>query len=436
MKKKFCRGFLALTFTLLCLKIPAQQALKIGETLPESFWTTPLQVVNHPEKTITLDKDRGKLILLDFWNTWCSGCLLGFPKMEALQKEFGDRMKILAATSQDRATLEKFFATKNGQRFKNIVSVTGEPRLKQYFPHEGVPFIVWLKDGKLLNTTDGDQVTKEAIAAVMTGKNDVLQTVIHHKGEGPLMISDNLQLERDFLLSGYTFFGRGRLRAMGFGTNFHRNGNEVYGRQFYNLRLVEIYSAIADEIFRNQSQVFKPNRMISELQDDALFINKDKNHQYIYTYDFILPQNRALNLYPAMLQTLNFYAPVTGTIEKRMQSCLVLSKAGKTERLLATGGPLEFNLRPAGGFIKNANMYDFVNFINGLPDMQLPILDETGIIGKVSLQLGDISTLPSLKKELAKHGLQLTEATKEIDMLIMRDKEQAPGAGSLTNQKK
>ena len=159
MKKKFCRAFLALTFTLLCLKIPAQTALKIGEPLPETFWITPLQVVNHPDKTITLEKDRGKLILLDFWATWCAACLKNFPKMEELEKQFEGKLKVIPVTKENHAVLNKFFASKNGQRYKNLESVAADKILSQLFPYTAIPFIVWIKDGKLISTTDAEQVT-------------------------------------------------------------------------------------------------------------------------------------------------------------------------------------------------------------------------------------------------------------------------------------
>ena len=86
MKNKFCREILFLAFlALLFLQLPAQQkALKIGDTIPEEIWTTPLPMGNSPEKTTTLAKDRDKLILLDFLATWCGSCLKNFPKMEEL----------------------------------------------------------------------------------------------------------------------------------------------------------------------------------------------------------------------------------------------------------------------------------------------------------------------------------------------------------------
>lgn len=156
MKNKFCREIFSLAFlALLFLQTSAQQkALKIGDVIPEKVWMTPLSVANAPQKTMELDKDRDKLILLDFWATWCGSCLKNFPKMEALEKQFEGKLKVLPVTGEDLATLNKFFASKNGQRFKNLISVAGDPFLSKIFPHYAIPFIVWIKDGKVLNTTD------------------------------------------------------------------------------------------------------------------------------------------------------------------------------------------------------------------------------------------------------------------------------------------
>ncbi|RZM15788.1 MAG: TlpA family protein disulfide reductase [Pedobacter sp.] len=216
MKNKFCRDAISLTFmTMLFLQIPAQQKpLKIGDPLPDQVWMSKLSIINAPEKTMELSKDRDKLILLDFWNTWCSACLKAFPKMEALQEQYGDRLKIVAVSSQDRPTLEKFFATKNGQRFKNVQSVTDDQLFKKLFPHVGVPFIVWIKDGKLLNTTDGEQVNEKTIGELLAGSGtSSLQTVVQRDEEGPLLISPDLALEKEFALSNYVFFGKGRMRG-------------------------------------------------------------------------------------------------------------------------------------------------------------------------------------------------------------------------------
>lgn len=114
------QGIYVLAFTLVAAITPFAQnkSLKIGDSLPESFWTTSLQVVNHPQKTIDLSEDKNKLILIDFWSTWCSACLMCLPKIESLQQKFGNKVKILPVSSQDKVALDKFFSSSNGKNIK------------------------------------------------------------------------------------------------------------------------------------------------------------------------------------------------------------------------------------------------------------------------------------------------------------------------------
>ncbi len=41
---------------------------------------------------------RGKVVLLNFWATWCTACVAEIPELIALQKEAGDRIKIFGVT--------------------------------------------------------------------------------------------------------------------------------------------------------------------------------------------------------------------------------------------------------------------------------------------------------------------------------------------------
>ena len=222
MKNKFCREILSLIFmTLLFLQMPAQQkVLKIGDPVPEEIWTTTLSMVNSPEKTATLAKDRDKLILLDFWATWCSACLLSFPKMEALQEKFADQIKIVGVTDQNRGTIDQFFASKNGQRYKKTQSVIEDKIFSQLFPHKGIPFIVWIKDGKVLNTTDAEQVNEEAISAILNGGNGDLQTIVQLSRERPLMLSERFDTQKNVTLLNYSFMSKGYLPEIGGGGTF------------------------------------------------------------------------------------------------------------------------------------------------------------------------------------------------------------------------
>lgn len=430
MKNIFCRAFLSLFLTFLAFTtgLAQNKSLTIGEALPESIWSTPLQIVNHPQKTMTLNQDKDKLILLDFWNTWCSSCLANFPKMEELQKQFGDKIKIIPVSNQDRPTLEKFFATKNGQRYKQVVSVAGDKIFHQLFPHRGVPYIVWIKDGKLLNTTDGAQVTEKTIKELLGGESSSLQTVVQRGRERPLMLSEDFDQEKGISMLSYSILFKGRIRGMGFGSGFHRSGQTAYGRQFTNLSLLEIFSAITDEIFQKQKQAFNKKRIIIEVKDPKPLENpKDEQGNIVeanlYSYEFIVPLSEADSLYPLMLKNLSQFTDYSADIEKRKVKCLVLKRTSTVDKLKTKSTATRFSFSVSKTDLQNTSVYALVNNLNALPFIPYPIVDQTGYKTNIDLRMGKIEDLKALRKELLLYDVDLVEEEQELDMLIIKDKE-------------
>src|SRR3546814_10480554 len=85
------------------------EPLQIGDTIPEYLWHLPLQVVNHfkGRETITLNDFRGKLIIPDFWATWCGSCVTDMPKIDELRHEFIEKANIFTITFEDSARIDR-----------------------------------------------------------------------------------------------------------------------------------------------------------------------------------------------------------------------------------------------------------------------------------------------------------------------------------------
>jgi thiol-disulfide isomerase/thioredoxin len=52
-------------------------------------------------KGVTLESSRGKVILLNFWATWCGPCRAEIPELVALQNRYKDRLRIIGLVVDD-----------------------------------------------------------------------------------------------------------------------------------------------------------------------------------------------------------------------------------------------------------------------------------------------------------------------------------------------
>lgn len=57
-------------------------------------------------KTVTLSQLRGKVVLLDFWATWCSPCRLAIPHLNNLYKTHRERELEIIGLSLDKGSPE------------------------------------------------------------------------------------------------------------------------------------------------------------------------------------------------------------------------------------------------------------------------------------------------------------------------------------------
>ncbi len=83
--------------------------IKVGEPAPD-FVTRDLA-----DREVTLTALRGqKIVLLDFWATWCGPCRMAMPSLQALHDELKDRgLEILGVNlGEDREQVEHFIKRK------------------------------------------------------------------------------------------------------------------------------------------------------------------------------------------------------------------------------------------------------------------------------------------------------------------------------------
>ncbi len=439
--------------------------VKIGDTIPEAIWKMPLQVINHPQgkKIITLNEYRNKkLIILDFWATWCSPCVASLDNGVLIYNKHRNEMMLLPVASFDIPTnpMAENLMKEKGWRVPSVFD-QDQFLYKHVFPPptgSGIPHMVWIKDGRVLAVPGTEYATEENIIKAIRGEklNMVMDTTNYLPLDytRPLFVKNNGETSLYFKNPPYAVISR-YVPGHGTGrkTEFLRVGDTSI--------LVSVNRKLQDLLFDAYHEWIFPKLdsktgiiwQISDSLRKRLFNGPryDVNHLlanemawkdwltkntygYNLRYPKPIPEKKAYNFMQQDLSKLfGPYFNLTFKIAsaaKHTYAVLRLMDTKEKSIALLKHRTNRTGIEQVKDNVKYYNEHYQQVFLtllsNSLHGLTIPaIIDSTGISPDLRIDFMLPKKLPdnvvSLNRELKRYGLILTIKTEFVPVLVVRE---------------
>ena len=400
--------------------------LRVGDSLPNFLIPN---LINSNGRPVHSRDFRDRLLLIDFWSVTCSGCVAAMPKMSALQKQFGDRIKVLPVTQEDREKVAAFWKSSSYTKNLTLPSVVEDTLFSAYFHHRYLPHEVWVYKGKVIGITGADYVDAVSVQKVLSGERRTwpLKNDFYNFDQRQILFTvDSTQLSPDaapeyVAMSGYRsgVNSDGLSGGMGIVRDSVKRTVRLY---LINTALYTAYVLLSNNAGEIRKMIrptvgLSPNQMVWEVADRDRFEYRGKamsgyQQDWIpvnsFCFESLHPDTgqNDQEVYRKGMKELNELLGLNVRWARRKEIVYVLKKNGplSNAQVLKTG----------------LNALSLVNGLNQNENSPY-IFEESGsevLLPEGLLQLKDLT---ELDKALIPYGLRLEKQEREVDKLVFAE---------------
>lgn len=398
--------------------IPTPAEIQIGSPVPDEVLLNIFGQGNPPLKISSL---KGKVIIMDFWASWCSPCLAAFPKNELLQEKFLEEVQFINVGYESLQTVNKTYTSKYGNKKSGFIWLAGDKHFVKMFPHTYLPHYVWIdKNGIYRAATEGSDLTEENIQNAIAGDFSKLRQKTDKAMNLEKKIGATGQVLFSTTLGGYVEGGEAVSRTLP-PDSLHGPRAEILNYSLFGLYL---------KAYQNMEFFNRKNTQL-EIADSSGFTSKLRGRDYLdwlaegHGYNWRVQVPTGANLYLYMQAQLALMFPqYHASVELRNKESWVLIRTSKNDKIASKGG------KPANSF--SGNSIELVNVpirallnplkVKFMSKSDLFLVDETRYSGTVDMSIhADLSNMEEINKALATYDLQFIKKVVPNKLLIIKE---------------
>ena len=389
MRTRLLVTLLLITYTL----FTHAQALKVGDNLPNYQLKS---VVNYKTDSLNFKDTKGKILIIEFWGTWCSPRIPALQHLDEIRNKFPDDVFVVGISDDSKERLTKFLT----KRAVNIpLASETDLKLNGMFPFNVVPHTIIVdKNGKIIAITSPNEITEEKIREIIVGKNPTFKPKQDKEFDSRIDYfgadeSTDYSITQKAFIQGFPSFS-------------------TRGKGVFKDRRISCVNLSPQSILQLAFKKSSETTIVNLPKEKKSFLPEN-----LYCFDIIVKDSDKANLYKIMQAEAMKLLGMKANIEKRTVDVYVLQKVAD---ILKESTKKEPSGESSGKGIKSENLeMDFlVNFLAN--NLQKPVVDETNLKGKYDINFEYAEEDPnSLKKALESLGLRISKEKREVEMLII-----------------
>ncbi|WP_158797412.1 FKBP-type peptidyl-prolyl cis-trans isomerase [Pedobacter sp. L105] len=404
--------------------------LTLGDNLPE---ITINKIINSNLQSFKTSDFKNQLLIIDFWETTCSGCVASLPRYDTLQHQFNYKIKILPVTDEPGTLTVNFWRRNKYTKNVHLPSVIEDKVFSLYFPHKSIPHEVWVNKGKIIAITSSEYVDAYHIKKVLNDeKVDWPLKYDFYSFNGSkqsLFILDSNQVDVKSTAVKYSAISdyREKVNSEGFsgGAGVIRDANSKTVRAYflnqpiYTSYIQSFAKIVSMDSLVKPSYLVDPNQIVWEVSDRSKYKYETKSG---YTQDWIRihgicfesvnPDTGQADImvYKSIVNDLDRLLGLHVRWEKRNEKVLKLIITSKSDLL-------------------SKHNFNHKNFLQTLvyqlnqKENNPYVFDETGYSEEVNIDFNFSSwtDIQNIRKTIQPYGLDLIEEKRLVDKLIFTE---------------
>jgi uncharacterized protein (TIGR03435 family) len=375
--------------------------LKAGDVLPQHVIRP---VINAPVTALDVGKYNKKILILNFWGTWCTPCIPEMDSLARLQQKNNSTIQVVGISNEKPERLRKYLQRKPSSVW--LASDTATYLYKRFGLNSVGQCAIINKDHKIVTVTRTDSVNQQLIDKVLKGEPvpSYAETGKQRLAEkqDPFGVDSNaiFSVSLKPYLPGVTSMGKG----------YKHTPFEGRRKSYINICASIMYKDAYD-VHSQQLVVYEnlTEKQVCDFKDTAA----------LFCYDLLVKPAQKDSLLIMMQKTLNELLPIKARIEKRAVSVYILTKNGQPLNMpVSAAANPGYSYSGTGFEGTGIPLKTFVDYLCN--ELDLPVYDETGLAGKYDIKTeNDLRTKKDIVDALGKLGLTIEKGERLMEVLIL-----------------